>query len=1007
MSLFHSNSLIGASGQGGGGGGGYEIERSLRFNSADSAYLSRTPSSAGNRRTFTWAGWIKRCKLGSRQSIFSAGTTNLSGDPGGGFFFNSSTDTLSVVHGGGTTTILTTAQVFRDVSAWFHLVVAYDTTQGTDSNRIKIYVNGTQITISGTYPGSNFQTDVNNTIIHAIGSRTDDGPLPASTADYYLADVHFIDGQALDPTSFGEFDANGVWQPIDASGLTYGTNGFHLPFSDNSTAAALGTDTSGNGNTWTVNNISTFTNKTLPTVIFDGVTDYLSLASSADFAMGTGDFTAEAYIYYSRDFSYAEGGYSPRVFDSNSGQLGIYIAGDGTGQIGAFVGGTDTRSSTVPSLRTWNHVAICRSGTTLRIFLNGTVIHSVTNSNSVASAGDFNIGSRSNGLGGFPGAISNLRLIKGTALYTASFTPPSSPLSNVTNTKLLCCQSSSSTTTATVSPGTITANGNVYANTLTDSQAGEDSLRDTPVNGSQEDTGAGGEVVGNYATLNPLKNGMSLSNGNLTATNSASVYSVALGTIGVPSGKWYWEVTATTASGAAIGVGDGNTDTETYLGLANSFGYTAGGTIYGPGNTQTQSGLSTYTNGDVIGVALDLDSSEVKFYKNNSLAATVTGLSSTTWFPAVTDSTSSGSNPTLDCNFGQRPFAYTAPSGFKALCTTNLPEPTIADGSTAMDVALYTGTGASRSITGLNFSPDWVWIKSRSNGAYHHRLVDTVRGATKEIYSNLTNAEGTDSVGLTAFNSDGFTLGSSNEYNASGQTFVAWTWDAGTSTVSNTSGSITSQVRANASAGFSVVTFTKTGGTSTSATVGHGLGAEPHMIIIKNRDATDEWYVYTKILGNDTRVQLNSTDAALVGTNVWGSTTPTSTVFTVRALFDNAHVAYCFAPVAGYSSFGSYTGNGSSDGPFVFCNFRPRWIMIKRTDAAYGWYMYDTARDTYNIAGKELLANASDAEVSDSDLDILSNGFKPRRSSLAFNASGGTFIYAAFAESPFQYARAR
>ena len=997
-------------------GGPYAIERSLRFNSPDSAYLSRTPGTAGNRRTWTWAGWVKRSAFGNDETLFTADNS----DPNTTIRFSgegsASPDGIRIFHYAGSFQFdLTTTAQYRDPSAWYHIVVACDTTQATASNRLKLYVNGTQVTAfdTATYPSQNYDTSVSNTVSHTIG-RNGTG---SNYFNGYLADIHFIDGQALDPSSFGEFDTNGVWQPIDASGLTYGTNGFHLPFSDNSTAAALGTDTSGNGNTWTVNNISTFTNKTLPTVIFDGVTDYLSLASSADFAMGTGDFTAEAYIYYSRDFSYAEGGYSPRVFDSNTGQLGIYIAGDGTGHIGAFVGGTDTRSSTVPSLKTWDHVAICRSGTTLRIFLNGIVIHSVTNSSSVASAGDFNIGSRSNGEGGFPGAISNLRLIKGTALYTANFTPPSSPLSNVTNTKLLCCQSSSSTTTATVSPGTITANGNVSANTLTDSQAGEDSLRDTPVNGSQEDTGVGGEVVGNYATLSPLVSGsnVTLSNGNLRAVSGGAgggTARAAYSTIAADvSQKWYCEVLVGSTNVLVGIIKADNYSVNVFPGETTyGYGYYENGQKYNSG-TGSSYGV-TFTTGDIIGIGIDGGS--LIFYKNGvSQGAAFTGLSG-----LYLIGFGSFSN-TVDFNFGQRPFAYTAPSGFKALCTTNLAEPTIADGSTVMDVALYTGNGSTQTISGLNFSPDLVWIKNRSNATgYFHALMDTIRGNTKILSSNSTAAEATLTAQLTSFDSNGFSLGNNsdggNYVNLSGDAYAAWAWDAGSSTVTNNDGSITSQVRANASAGFSVVTYT--GNATGGATVGHGLGVAPAMFIVKSRSLSESWPVYHASLGATKLLRLEGTGAEETISTAWNNTAPTSTVFSLGSPsgFTNSsgatYVAYCFAPVAGYSSFGSYTGNNSTDGPFVYTGFRPAWILVKRSssDGAV-WVVWDAKRGTYNSMTSVLLPNTSDAEANaDYNIDALSNGFKIRQSSNFYiNGSGDTYIYAAFAEHPFQSSRAR
>jgi hypothetical protein len=250
--------FLGAAGQAT-GGGEYQIERSVRFNSPDSAYLSRTPASSGNRKTWTWAGWVKRSKLGTEQVIWTAGADTNSGE-WSALRFYPTTDQLQFINNTSNSTDinLLTTQVFRDASAWYHVLLRADISNATANDRIDIYINGAKVDAysTQTQPATTVNTGINGAQIHNIGRE-------AARANYYcdlyLADIHFIDGQALDPSSFGEFDTNGVWQPIDASGLTYGTNGFRLPFSDNSTAAALGTDTSSNGNTWTVNNISVST----------------------------------------------------------------------------------------------------------------------------------------------------------------------------------------------------------------------------------------------------------------------------------------------------------------------------------------------------------------------------------------------------------------------------------------------------------------------------------------------------------------------------------------------------------------------------------------------------------------------------------------------------------------------------------------------------------------------------------------------------------------------------
>ena len=329
-----------------------------------------------------------------------------------------------------------------------------------------------------------------------------------------------------------------------------------------------------------------------------------------------------------------------------------------------------------------------------------------------------------------------------------------------------------------------------------------------------------------------------------------------------------------------------------------------------------------------------------------------------------------------------------------------------------MDVVTYTGTGSTLTPTSsLGFSPDLVWIKSRS-AATDNTLYDVVRGAQARLESNNTDAEVTSDNGLTAFNSAGFTLGTLAQVNTSSATYAAWTWDAGSSTVTNTQGSISSQVRANASAGFSIVTWTPQ---STAGTVGHGLGVAPEFIITKDRDVTTAWFVYHKSVGTQKYLLLNQTGAATTNSTVF-TAAPTSTVFDQGTGFVTGsgygkQVCYCFAPVAGYSAFGSYTGNGSADGPFVFTGFRPRWVMIKSSSNVQNWMILDAARRTYNAIGPYLWANSSTVEDSagaaNDILDITSNGFKLRGNYESTNYSSYTYIYAAFAESPFQYSRAR
>jgi hypothetical protein len=352
-----------------------------------------------------------------------------------------------------------------------------------------------------------------------------------------------------------------------------------------------------------------------------------------------------------------------------------------------------------------------------------------------------------------------------------------------------------------------------------------------------------------------------------------------------------------------------------------------------------------------------------------------------------------------------------------------LPTPTIGATSGTLATsyfapAIYTGTGATQSVT-VGFQPDWVWIKNRTNGANWHVLTDSVRGIQKEIYTNSTAAEATlTTTGVNQFNSSGFQiLGSSGDYNRSADNYVAWNWRASNATaVSNTAGTLTSTVSANTTSGFSVVTYTGNG--IGASTVGHGIGIAPSMMIIKRRSTTAAWVVYHASLGPTQGIYLNLTDAAATASTFWNNTAPSSSVLTLGTVSENnvngsTYVAYCFAAVAGFSAFGSYTGNGSADGPFVFTGMRPAFILVKASSSSNltNWSIFDTSRSPSNLSTQILAPNISDAEFTtvDSQIDILSNGFKLRSTTFTngINQSGGTYIFMAFASNPFKYSLAR
>jgi hypothetical protein len=515
-------------------------------------------------------------------------------------------------------------------------------------------------------------------------------------------------------------------------------------------------------------------------------------------------------------------------------------------------------------------------------------------------------------------------------------------------------------------------------------------------------------TVGNYCVLNPLaaNPAITVAQGNLSYTSSND--RIVKATISVTSGKWYWEFTAGNG-GNPSGCGAINPSVDIYAAV-NLNVATSSVSYLGNGNksvngTATAYG-STFTTSDVIGVALDLTSATntITFYKNNTSQGAITLTSSLEWCPAFDQN--AGTNYV---NFGQRPFTYTPPSGFVALNTYNLPTPTILQGNKYMDATTYTGTGSALTVTNAaGFKPDLVWGKPRST-ASSNLLYDSVRGALYYLSSNSTAAEagGTADTGVTAFNSNGFSLGSAAGYlNGSGATNVAWQWQAGQgSTSSNTSGSITSTVSVNATAGFSVVTYTSQ--VSGTATIGHGLGVAPKMIIIKPRTGTLNWYIYHTSLGAGNYI-LFTTAASVASSTLWNNTTPTSSVFSLGTDWNGSisSVAYCWADVSGFSKAFSYTGNGSADGSFVYVGFLPRFVMIKRTDTTGDWYMWDTARNTFDVITNTLLANSSAAETSATSIDALSNGFKLRNTTAGFNASGGTYIGMAWATNPFKNSNA-
>ena len=884
----------------------FTIDRSVRFNGqyeTNAQQFTRTGTSSVS--TYTISMWAKNCGVGTGvyRLLFSIGQQN---DANAGWVGISDSDAMYFQGGNGTYS--TSTEVFRDPSAWFHFLIS------VNSNNFTVYVNGTSIK-TGT--------------IRSLDTSTNGIRIGVNYGNYYpwdgyIADYYLIDGSALTPSSFTETNTlTGQLVPKLYTG-SFGTEGAHLKFDDNSSVSALGTDSSGNNNNYTV----------------------------------TGDWSVTAGV-------------------------------------------------------------------------------------------------------------------------------------------------------------------------------GNDSVTDTPTN--------------NFCTLNPISftnAGGTFKNGNLDFTADSN-YATRIGNFSLKTGKWYWEVIITNLGTDLHGIIQGSDpDGNTYPGYdtngtAKGIGWFSGsggllygavpdgatnGATIGAGNTA----LSAYTTNDVLGFASDIANGTLAFYKNGSLEYTLTGIGSHDWFPAICGY---GTSSTKTVNFGQLKatstayadanghgnFKYSVPSGFLALCSANLSDPAIIFSNKHFDTLLYTANGGTQNITGLNFNPDWVWGKSRSQ-AFSHDLYDTVRGDNLRVFADITNAETTGYLqfGVTG----GFALSAGGNINDGTDSVVAWNWNAGdtdgktytvtvvddsgnkfrfdgfgTSAVtldlaeggtyifnypsghpfkfsttsdgthgggseyttgvthnsstqvtivvaasaptlyyycsshsgmggqvntnstlgsSNFDGTTQAVVKANPTAGFSIVTYT---GTGSQTTIGHGLGVAPKLVLTKSRSTTGSWGTLNLAADPtaESRIHLNDNGgySSYQGNYLWGDTVPTSSVFTVKQdAATNAsgvtYVAYVFSPVEGFSSIGRYSGvGGNSNGNFVFTGFKPAFLIVKNF-ASESWLMVDSARNPSNPVDRRLFPNNSSNDSSEIVADFLSNGFKARNGGGAYIISGpsSNYLYWAFAETPFKFSRA-
>jgi len=1076
-------------------------------------YLKRTPTSAGNRKVWTWSGWIKIAGLpttggsGDRGLFSAVLATNSGADAALRFSRDGGSNPFQLMWSSSRYNVandesLSTVPVFRDTGNWMHVLFIRNTPASSSTDRVRFYINGIeQEKTESNAISLNEDVGINEVVPHAIGDHFGQG----RAFQGEMFDVFFVDGQALTPDVFG-FNKEGKgyisvgstqatdfrpgqWLPKSPRVIKteinrrggFGVNGFYLPLNDHknfgadhhmipdtiiklntdlpqpkvsiaSTSQAgvaytdvlrsdpyydslvlalpfvrggLGTDGTSSGINTGFGDYSHVVRGTgsakVPKLYGSvaigntgayygssanfgdaGGDDYILVDASSDFVYGTNDWTIETWWYptavsrqaiyhgsYGTDWSL---GIDFNGTSSDPHKLGFWASSTGSSwNIANADGGGNGICGVGVTSGQWYHIAYERHDETLSLYLNGVavgIVTGVTASIDVTSSDKQAIGVWYNttDMNEISGYLQDFRIYNGVAKYKGGFDVPKH-----------------------------------Y------SPVGIGTFREVP-----------DVCTNNFATWNSIDIDGSLVDGSLKASTGTSGSRTVGSTFGISSGKYYAEfyINSLTESTVFIGVVNTSASAENTNLRINSYNDAV---CYSSSNgnkiidgTSSSYG-ATYTNGDLIGVSINLDDDEVTFFKNGTSQGTITTKTFTGHYEIMLGSGSSSGAQVVTANFGQNPsfsgntsagtntdangrglFKYAVPTGFLSLCEDNLPTPAIADPGEHFKCVLWTGDGnQGRSITGVGFKPDLVWIKSRSFSNNHH-LFDVVRGPNRILRSSSTDEESTPGNIMPSFNTDGFTVGedgSNNATNDDGNTFVAWCWKAGGVGVANTDGSINSTVSANQTAGFSIVSYT---GTGSVGTVGHGLGKRPKVVIVKDRNGDTNWPVFFDGISNNTNsiLSLDLSNATATAGNFFNGGDTTTTTFPLGTgdgqtnASGNDHIAYCWAEIEGYSKFGSYAGNGSTDGPFVYCGFKPAWVMVKRTDSTGDWGMYDSSRNSTNPWDKYLIANASDAEGTATFGDLLSNGFKWRYTG-AMNQSGATYIFMAFAESPFQTANAK
>ena len=930
---FYDAIRVGAS-----GAADFEVQRSLRFNSGDSTHLTRTPSSATNRQTFTFSFWVKLVTIGTVTYLFECGDSDNNGER---LYIRLDTDSSFSV-GEKSIYRLITTQKLRDPSAWYHIVFAVDTTNSTADNRNRLYINGEEVTSFGTRNNFsvNYNTGVNNNSLHNWGRSNIDSNYPNA----YLAEINFIDGQQLTPSSFAETNSEtGQWVPIDTSGLTFGTNGYRLKFADNSgtTATTLGKDSSGNGNNFTPNNFSvaagagndsledTPTNNfcTLNSIalgqgneqratLSNGNLDFTESSSNNRTAVST--FGLKTGKWYFEFLSTNTGTFSIGWHDmeNNQGSFyrnnGSYSSSFGGGGTSGYASWTtndivgvaidfDSGKIWYAKNNTWQSGDPATGNSPTNTFTTGLTLHTeaFTDNSSGTKSGSFNYGQR-------PFTYTPPTGYK--SICSANLPDPTIKLPNKHFDTVLYSGDGNSTRTFSnvleFQPDwfwTKVRNGN-YAHLLYDSVRGAGQLKSLA---SQSDGVEGNELDNTtYGYLNSFDaNGFSVTKGS-AGTNFFN-----------ESGKnyvnWIWNA--------------GDTDGKTY-------------TV----KVVSDSG-NKYRFDDFGTSAVTLDLAEGGTYTFDQSDSSMSS------HPMQLSTTANGT--------------HGGGSAYSTGVTYEL------DGSTVTASAFISGFSSASS----------------------RKLIITVAASAPNLnyycyyHSGMGGAINTNS-----------TLGSSNF-----------------------EGNTQATVKANPTAGFSIISWTARGNSSgTYDTFGHGLGVRPNWLILKSRNQTGNWNVYNSNFSsaNNKILQLSNTIAETTSSNYWGAdnTTPSSTLVNVNQgnyanSASHTFIMYAFSEVTDYSRFGSYSGNGSTDGTFVFTGFRPAFVMIKRINATDHWNVTDNKRGDFNVIDEALYANLANSEDSNSynRIDYLSNGFKYRANNSQANESGGQYVYFAFAESPFKNSRAR